>query len=363
MSSTPPPPPYTCTKTPGRHIYKVPCPDTYRGIHRLNKGKPLRQPENNHSTDTEQQQRQQVELEELGIEYAKYVQDACDYYTKDCNESVNAFIIEGGMSVAGVILPPSSNYLQLCVNAVRKSGGLYIADEIQTGFGRLGTCMWAFQYDNNNDISSTTTTTTTEAEVVVPDIVTVGKPFGNGMPLGAVVMTKEVATKFESMNVEYFNTFGGNPVCAAAGLAMLDVLEKQNLKLNALEVGNYLMDRFRNLQDRQQQQRLQGNGCAPLIGDVRGSGLFVGIELVRDHKTLEPATAETSYLCTTLKEKYHILSSIDGMHDNVIVVKPPLTFTKSDVDYFVECLEKAISVDLEQVGYDNIRNDMSRTPT
>ena len=257
------------------------------------------------------------------------------------------------MSVAGVILPPS-NYIETCVTAIRQAGGLYIADEVQTGFGRLGTCMWAYQYNNNNNNNNNSPATGSTSVVgVIPDIVTVGKPFGNGMPLGAVIMTRDVANKFERMNVEYFNTFGGNPVCAAAGLAMLEVLENQNLQQHALVVGNYLIDKFRKLQ---QQQNVH------LIGDVRGSGLFVGIELVRDHVTLEPATEETSFLCTTLKEKYHILSSIDGMYDNVIVVKPPLTFTKDDVDYFVECFEKTLTVDIEQVGLDNVRN-MSKTPT
>ena len=218
--------------------------------------------------------------------------------------------------------------------AVRAAGGVYIADEVQTGFGRLGSCYWAFEHGNQG---------------VVPDIVTVGKPFGNGMPLGAVVTTQRIATAFQEMGVEYFNTFGGNPVCAAAGLAVLDVLENEGLQERALTVGNYLQSLFRQLQDRLE-----------LIGDIRGSGLFIVVELVRDRETREPAAPETSFICTQLKEKYKILSSIDGLHDTVLVVKPPLVFSTSDADYFVKSFERAAE-DLRALG-DGIRS-MSKTPT
>jgi 4-aminobutyrate aminotransferase-like enzyme len=169
------------------------------------------------------------------------------------------------------------------------------------------------------------------------------------MPLGAVITTRRIASAFQEMGVEYFNTFGGNPVCAAAGLAVLNVLDAEGLQEHALTVGNYMLARFRELQER-----------LDLIGDIRGSGLFIGIELVRDRKTKEPATAETSFVCTTLKEKYDVLSSIDGLHDNVLVVKPPLVFSKADADYFVESFEKAAQ-DLRALG-DDIRN-VSKTPT
>ena len=292
--------------TPGRHIWKVPCPDIYRGPHRG---------------------------ADAGEKYAEYVEEACQFYKNSCKEPVGAFVIEGGMSVAGVILPPA-NYLQRSVEAVRAAGGVYIADEVQTGFGRLGSCYWAFQHGNSG---------------VIPDIVTVGKPFGNGMPLGAVITTKRVASAFQEMGVEYFNTFGGNPVCCAAGLAMLDVLEAEKLQEHALIVGDYLLLRFCRLKDR-----------LDLIGDIRGAGLFIGIELVRDRETRVPATAETSFICTTLKQKYKILSSIDGPNENVLVVKPPLAFSKSDAARFVDCFEKA-AADLRDLG-DEIQN-ISKTPT
>jgi ethanolamine-phosphate phospho-lyase len=291
--------------TPGKHIYKVPSPDIYRGEHR--------------DADT------------AGAKYAAYVEDACQFYKNIHGESVGAFIIEGGMSVAGVILPPRG-YLRKSVEAVRAAGGVYIADEVQTGFGRLGSAYWAFEVDS-----------------VVPDIVTVGKPFGNGMPLGAVITTKKIAAAFQEMGVEYFNTFGGNPVCASAGLAVLDVLERDGLQEHALEVGNYLKSRFVELKK-----------TVGIIGDVRGSGLFMGIELVRDGETREAASEETSFICTSLKEKYKILSSIDGFNDNVIVVKPPLVFSKEDADHFVDSFEMATQ-DLQAQGH-SVRN-MAKTPT
>jgi 4-aminobutyrate aminotransferase-like enzyme len=298
--------------TPNHTIYQVPCPDTYRGEYRDQKT--------------------------AGTQYANHVQEACQHF-KSQGESVGAFLLEGGMSVAGVILPPPE-YILKSVEAVRQAGGVYIADEVQTGFGRLGSCRWAFEYGDSR---------------VVPDIVTVGKPFGNGMPLGAVITSPKIAAIFESMGVEYFNTFGGNPVCAAAGLAMLDVLEQEQLQQHALEMGQYLKSKFRELQ--------KGTAAGPgldIIGHVRGSGLFLGIELVRSQTTLEPATRETSFLCTTLKEKYHVLSSIDGLHDNVLVVKPPMVFSKEDADYFVESFAQAVG-DLKKLG-DGIEK-ISKTPT
>jgi len=304
-------------KTPGGNIYKVSCPNSYRG--RYHRGGTCKNVYNRYVGDPE-------------YDFANEVETACHYYQHVKNEKVGCFIIEGGMSVGGVILPPKS-YLKRCAEAVRDAGGLYISDEVQTGFGRLGECFWAFQYNNSG---------------VIPDIVTVGKPFGNGMPLAAVITTKEISDAFELMNVEYFNTFGGNPVSCAAGLAMLDELESKNFQEHALVVGNYMISKFRHLQEKHS-----------IIGDIRGSGLFIGIELVRDRKTLEPATKETSFLCTVLKEKYFILTSIDGPFENVIVVKPPLCFDDVCVDIFIVGFESALIEDLSQIDLQRI----SKTPT
>jgi len=298
----------------------VPCPDVYRGKHSLGDAQDDR------------------EMEQAAAKYASYVENACNDASSE-GKTLSAFIIEGGMSVGGVILPPKS-YLKRCVEAVHNAGGLYIADEVQTGFGRLGKCMWAFQHTVDGDDDSN--------EVLIPDVVTVGKPFANGMPLAAVVTTREVASSFESLGVEYFNTFGGNPVCCAAGIAMLHVLDSERLQQNALIVGTYLRDLLSKLQSHQ-----------PLIGDIRGCGLFLGIELVRDRQTKEPATTETSFLCSTLKSKYHILTSVDGPHDNVIVIKPPMCFSKADANEFVLCFEKVLTNDLPSASLTWI----TKTPT
>mmetsp|Transcript_17532 Transcript_17532/g.33238 ORF Transcript_17532/g.33238 Transcript_17532/m.33238 type:complete len:499 (-) Transcript_17532:62-1558(-) len=290
------------------HVIKVPCPDTFRGEHRG---------------------------DDASYQYAKYVVQACDDFQAR-GEKVCAFIMEGGMSVAGVILPPSS-YLKTCVEAVRSASGVYIADEVQTGLGRLGSdCFWAFQYGGN--------------EHLVPDIVTIGKPFGNGMPLAAVVTTEDISGAFCNMGVEYFNTFGGNPVCTAAGLAVLDEIVRLDLPKNASIVGTYMINKFR---------QLSLDSCENVaIGDVRGMGLFIGIELVRDIESLEPAPSETSYICTVLKEKYKILTSIDGPFENVIVVKPPMVFTKEDVDEFASAFLRAC----ESISGVDL-NLTSKTPT
>ena len=180
--------------------------------------------------------------------------------------------------------------------------------------------------------------------------IVVGKPFGCGMPLAAVVTTQEIASSFEATGVEYFNTFAGSPVCTAAGLSMLHVLSNENLQENAIIVGAYLVELLRELQSK-----------CELIGNIRGSGLFLGVELVRDKKTLEPATAETSFVCSILKEKHKILTSIDGPHDNVIVIKPPMVFSKDDALLFVSCLEKVLMEDLPSSK--DCLKELGKTPT
>ena len=237
---------------------------------------------------------------------------------------------------SGVILP-SDDFMRESVTAVRNAGGIYIADEVQTGLGRLGNAFWAFQHGNHG---------------IVPDIVTVGKPAGNGVALGAVLTTGVIAAAFDKQGVEYFNTFGGNPVACAAGLAVLDVVEEESLQKHAEIVGEHLKQGFNKLQE----ERLNRD----LIGEIRGNGLFLGIDLVKSQKDRTPASAETSFICTILKEKHAILTSIDGLHDNVLVVKPPMVFSIADADHFINCFEDAVS-ELELLGeeVDNI----PKTPT
>ena len=267
-------------------VQMVPAPDLYRGEFRPNNA---------------------MSEEDCGSNYAKYVQAAVNSFG---DGNVGGFIMEGGMSVAGIILP-SLSYIKEAVECVRHCGGLYIADEVQTGFGRFGSSYWGFQHGN---------------DCVFPDIITVGKPFGNGMPLAAVITTEAVAGAFDANGVEYFNTFGGNPVCASAGLATMNIVEAESLQQHALDVGLYLKTKFLSLKE-----------DFDIIGDVRGSGLFMGVELIRDVKTLEPADVETSFVCSVLKNNFHILTSIDGPYENVIVIKPPLVFSIENAQHFVTC--------------------------
>jgi 4-aminobutyrate aminotransferase-like enzyme len=198
---------------------------------------------------------------------------------------------------------------------VRGAGGVCIADEVQTGFGRLGTHFWGF-----------------EAQQVVPDIVVLGKPIGNGFPLGAVVTTREIAASFDN-GMEFFSTFGGNPVACAAGLAVLDVVEEEGLQEHALRVGARLLAGLRRLQERH-----------PLIGDLRGSGLFLGVELVRDRATLEPAAAEADYVVNRLRER-GILTGTDGPHHNVLKLRPPLVLVDGQADLFLAALDSVLLED------------------
>ena len=192
---------------------------------------------------------------------------------------------------------------------VRQAGGLCVADEVQIGFGRVGSHFWGF-----------------ETQDVVPDIVTLGKPMGNGHPLGAVITTREIADAFAN-GMEYFNTFGGNPVSCAIGLAVLAVIEEENLRQNAAETGAHFL---------QELQKLQAKHA--LIGDVRGMGLYLGIELVTDHHTRTPAAAEAKRISEAMKER-GILISVDGPLYNVLKIKPPIVFTRENADQVVENLD------------------------
>jgi 4-aminobutyrate aminotransferase-like enzyme len=230
---------------------------------------------------------------------------------------VAAFIAETMPSVGGqIVFPPG--YLAQVYRHVHAAGGVCIADEVQVGFGRLGTHFWGF-----------------ETQGVVPDIVVLGKPIGNAFPLAAVITTTEIAASFDN-GMEFFSTFGGNPVSCAAGLAVLDVLEVEQLQQNALRVGNGLLRRLKRLQERY-----------PLIGDVRGSGLFLGLDLVQDRATREAATEQASYICNRLRER-GILTGTDGPYHNVIKLRPPLIFSEADTELFVTTLDAILGEDRAQ---------------
>ncbi|XP_020486204.1 ethanolamine-phosphate phospho-lyase isoform X1 [Labrus bergylta] len=271
--------------------------------------------------------------------YADEVEDMIEKVQGEGGK-IAAFIAESLQSCGGQVIPPVG-YYQKVAEHVRKAGGVFIADEVQVGFGRVGTHFWAFQL---------------QGEDFVPDIVTMGKPIGNGHPMSCVVTTKEVAAAFLQMGMEYFNTFGGNPVSCAIGLAVLDVIKKEDLQGNALHVGRYLTD----LLEKQKEKH-------PLIGDIRGRGLFVGVELVKDRLKLTPATAEAQEVIYKLKEQ-HILLSADGPHRNVLKFKPPMCFTTEDADLAVEQIDHILT-ELEEAGglklhnTLNAENENKRKPT
>ena len=222
------------------------------------------------------------------------------------------FICETLLGVGGQIpLPP--NYLKEVYQHVRAAGGVCIADEVQVGFGRVGDAFWGF-----------------ELQGVEPDIVVMGKPIGNGHPLAAVVVTNKIADAFNN-GMEYFNTFGGNPVSMATGLAVLDVIQQEEMQQHALEVGNYLMAGLKQLMEKH-----------PIISDVRGHGLFIGAEMVKDRVTLEPAVAEIDLLVEMIKEKGYLLSA-DGPLHNVLKIKPPIPFNKQNADELLEYLDEALN--------------------
>jgi 4-aminobutyrate aminotransferase-like enzyme/Ser/Thr protein kinase RdoA (MazF antagonist) len=225
-----------------------------------------------------------------------------------------AFIAETLPSVAGQIVLPRG-YLAEAYRLVRAAGGVCIADEVQVGFGRLGTHFWGF-----------------ETQGVVPDIVVLGKPIGNGFPLAAVVTTQAIAASFAN-GMEFFSTFGGNPVACAAGLAVLEVMAEERLQERARRVGDHFLAGLRRLA-----------GKHPLIGDVRGSGLFLGLEFVRDRKTLEPAAVEAAYVVERLRE-LGILTGTDGPFHNVLKIRPPLCFSEADADLFVATLDAVLAED------------------
>lgn len=258
-------------------VHVLPIPDTYRGKYRADDPR-------------------------AGEKYAEFARHV---------RNPSAFIAESAPSVAGQIILPD-RYLASVYAIVRAAGGVCIADEVQTAYGRMGTGFYAF-----------------EAQRVVPDIVVLGKPIGNGYPLGAVVTTPAIAASFDN-GMEFFSTFGGSTVACAVGLTVLDVVEEERLQEHAREVGDALLDRLRRLADRH-----------ALIGDVRGSGLFLGVELVKNRETLEPATAEASEVINRMRDR-GILLGTDGPFHNVIKIRPPMPFTREDAEHVARTLGEVL---------------------
>ena len=243
-----------------------------------------------------------------GKKYGDDVKNLIDYGTSG---QVAAFIAESILGIGGCVVFPDG-YLQQVYEHVRAAGGLCIADEVQTGFGRTGTDFWGF-----------------ETQDVVPDIVTMAKGIGNGCPLGAVITTPKIAQTLA--NRLHFNTFGGNPVVCAQGSAVLDVIEREKLQENSLKIGNKILAGLNHLKERHN-----------LIGDVRGKGLLLGIELVRDRQSKEPAREECAQVLENCKNMGLLLGK-GGLWGQTIRFSPPMCVNEQDADFLIEVLDRAFA--------------------
>jgi 4-aminobutyrate aminotransferase-like enzyme len=263
---------------PGPNVRVVPAPDTYK-----------------------------AEGKDIGAQFA----DAVAAAIADMQRSGVKFaglLVDSVFSSDG-FYPGPKGFLKQAVEVARQAGGLFIADEVQAGFGRTGDFMWGFQRHS-----------------VVPDLVILGKPMGNGMPIGGVVAKPQLLTELGG-KFRYFNTFGGNPVCCAAGLAVLEVIENEDLMANAQRVGNYMLDEMQKLASKYQ-----------AIGDVRGTGLFLGVEFVKDRKTKEPDSDTSLALVNAMREKRILINAL-GPYRNVLKIRPPLPFSMENARHLVSTMD------------------------
>ena len=269
---------------PPSYVHTLPMPDPFRGKYRGQKAL------NGYIDD----------LKEILLSIKKQ------------GKQLSAFVVEPIMGCGGQVILPDE-FLKRSFELVRDAGGICIADEVQIGFGRVGTDFWGF-----------------ETAYVEPDIVTMGKSMGNGHPLSVVVTTKDIAEKFNN-GMEYFNSFGGNPVSCAVGKAVLRAVEEENMQQNANKIGKYLLQELKELQSE-----------FSLIGEVRGKGLFIGIELIKNSSNLSPASKEAEEVVNKMKRK-KILLSTDGPDHNVIKIKPPMIFNRQNADELVLKLSEVLS--------------------
>jgi len=265
------------------YVVTVPAPDTFRGRYRG---------------------------EDAAEKYASHLFDAIELL-KSRGIKPAAFVIDTIISSSGVVSPPPG-YLAKIAEIIRNAGGLFIADEVQPGFGRTGKTFWGF-----------------EADDLVPDIVTMGKPMGNGHPIAGVVTRRDLVEGF-SQKAHYFNTFGGNPVSCAAGLAVLDIIAREHLQQNALDVGQHIIDGLWQLAEK--------HDC---IGDVRGSGLFLALELVSDRDERTPATELAGSVVEGLRERGVLTGSI-GPDSNILKLRSPMTLSKDNAEYFLSALQDSL---------------------
>ncbi len=265
-------------------------------------------PDHVHLLDMPDVYRGQFRDQDAGEHYASQAKDLVATLIKNGKKPA-ALICESILSCGGQVMLPK-DYLSYIYNKVRAAGGVCIADEVQVGIGRIGEHYWGFELSG-----------------VVPDIVTIGKPLGNGHPVAAVITTPEIADAFDN-GMEFFNTFGGNPVSCAIGRSVLKVVEEEDLQRHALEMGERLKNGLLELQTHY-----------PIIGDVRGVGLFQGFELVENLETLYPADKQASYLTNRMREK-GVLLSTDGPLHNVIKIKPPMVIQAEDIDMALSLLDE-----------------------
>eukprot|EP00096_Caligus_rogercresseyi_P015059 TRINITY_DN7516_c0_g1_i1.p1 TRINITY_DN7516_c0_g1~~TRINITY_DN7516_c0_g1_i1.p1 ORF type:complete len:456 (-),score=73.67 TRINITY_DN7516_c0_g1_i1:64-1431(-) len=282
--------PYKFAKgySPPSSTHIVSVPDTYRGKYRSDK----------------------YSEEECAHHYAEEVRNVIKDLESQ-GKKAGCFIAESLQSCGGQVIFPQG-YLRKVYDYMHSNGGVVIADEVQVGFGRVGSSMWAFH---------------TQGTDITPDIVTLGKPMGNGHPVAAVVTTREIAESFSSREAEYFNTFGGNPVSCAISNAVLDVIENENLMERAYENGEYLKSEFNRLQSKYD-----------MIGDVRGFGMFLGVDLVLDRISREPHTSAAKHMVQRLRDN-KILAQYDGPYCNVLKFKPPLAFSRENCDRLIKTMD------------------------
>jgi ethanolamine-phosphate phospho-lyase len=262
------------------HVHVIPCPDTYRGT---------------------------------GLDGTAAARAAVAA-ARAAGGRLAAFFCESIVSCGGqMVLPPG--FLAGVYAEMRAAGAVCVADEVQCGFGRVGAAFWAYQLQG-----------------VVPDIVTCGKPMGNGFPMAALVTTRALADRFAAGGMEFFATYGGSTAAAAAGLAVLDVLRDERLQEHALEVGAYALARLRGLQA----------AYPDAVGDVRGVGLMLGVELVADAASKAPAPALARHVKARCRAEHRVLLSTEGPYANVLKIKPPMCFSRADVDRLVGAVEEAL---------------------
>jgi len=278
------------------HVHVVPVPDSYRGKYR-----------NSEYTD-----------EELCDLYVQEIIDLVEKAEKN-GRRICLFLAESLQSCGGQIVYPK-NFLKKAYNYLHSKGILCLADEVQCGFYRNGKNMWGFQIYGDD---------------ITPDFVTIGKSMGNGHPVSCLVTTSEIATKFSNFGMQYFNTYGGNPVSMAAANAVLDVVENEKLYKHVTEVSTYMLAELDKLKDKH-----------AIIGDVRGYGFFIGIDFVTCRKKRDPATHKARLILNRMKD-YYILLSLDGPYDNVMKFKPPLSFNLENAMLLLEKLDHVL-IELSQ---------------